>query len=441
MSHYSYPGGYAPPQQQQQQQQYHGNYYQPPPPQYNGYPQQGPPPPQHYGYNQPPQQPYYNQGQPQQHGGYNNTSSQYGRPPMPTANSSSYNHGSYGAPPAPPAGPQHFGHGAPQNYAFQYSNCTGRRKALLIGINYFGQRGQLRGCINDVRNMSSYLVEHYGYKREDMVILTDDQQNPMSQPTKQNLLRAMHWLVKDARPNDSLFFHYSGHGGQTKDLDGDEPDGYDEVIYPVDFRQVGHITDDEMHRIMVRPLQAGVRLTAIFDSCHSGTALDLPYIYSTQGVLKEPNLAKEAGQGLLGVISSYSQGDLGGVANNIVGFFKKATGGEDAHNRAMATKTSAADVIMLSGSKDDQTSADATIASQATGAMSWAFITALKKKPQQSYVQLLNSIRDELATRYTQKPQLSCSHPLSKNPDPQVPQNNYMLTFSSRHQPAVRHVK
>ncbi|XXH01102.1 hypothetical protein Hte_007453 [Hypoxylon texense] len=275
---------------------------------------------------------------------------------LPTANTNSYNHGNYGAPPPPPSGPQHFGQGAPQGYAFQYSNCTGRRKALLVGINYFGQRGQLRGCINDVRNMSAYLVEHFGYKREDMVILTDDQQNPMSQPTKQNILRAMHWLVKDARPNDSLFFHYSGHGGQTKDLDGDEPDGYDEVIYPVDFRQTGHITDDEMHRIMVRPLQSGVRLTAIFDSCHSGTALDLPYIYSTQGILKEPNLAKEAGQGLLGVISSYSQGDLGGVANNIMGFFKKATSGEDAHHRAMATKTSAADVIMLSGSKDDQTS-------------------------------------------------------------------------------------
>ena len=45
--------------------------------------------------------------------------------------------------------------------------------------------------------------------------------------------------------------------------------------------------------------------------------------------------------------------------------------------------------------------------------MSWAFITALKKNPQQSYVTLLNSIRDELSTRYTQKPQLSCSHPLS----------------------------
>jgi hypothetical protein len=57
-------------------------------------------------------------------------------------------------------------------------------------------------------------------------------------------------------------------------------------------------------------------------------------------------------------------------------------------------------------------SADATIAAKATGAMSWAFITALKQNPHQSYVQLLNSIRDVLETKYTQKPQLSCSHPL-----------------------------
>ncbi|PBP20837.1 caspase domain-containing protein, partial [Diplocarpon rosae] len=409
---------------------YHGAYGAPPPhqyprdPSYYPPPQQnyGPPPPQQgYGYQQPPlpPQPYgYSQPPPQQYGGYNGVPTnqpQYGRPGMPSVNSNAYVNGNHSAPPPPPSSMQSFGNGAPQGYAFQYSNCTGRRKALLIGINYFGQRGQLRGCINDVKNMSAFLHENFGYRRDDMVILTDDQQNPMSQPTKQNILRAMHWLVKDARPNDSLFFHYSGHGGQTKDLDGDEEDGYDEVIYPVDFRQVGHIVDDEMHRIMVTPLQPGVRLTAIFDSCHSGTALDLPYIYSTQGVLKEPNLAKEAGQGLLGVITSYSQGDLGGVASNLMGFFKKATSGDNAYNKTMSTKTSPADVIMWSGSKDDQTSADATIAAKATGAMSWAFITAMKKNPQQSYVQLLNSIRDELATKYTQKPQLSSSHPLNTN--------------------------
>ena len=165
---------------------------------------------------------------------------------------------------------------------------------------------------------------------------------------------------------------------------------------------------------MVQSLVPGVRLTAIFDSCHSGSALDLPYIYSTSGMLKAPNLAKEAGQGLLSIVSQYARGDLSGMASTAMGFFKKATTGEDTFERNKVTKTSPADVIMWSGSKDDQTSQDAQIAGQATGAMSWAFISALKKNPQQSYVQLLNSIRDELESKYTQKPQLSCSHPLGK---------------------------
>jgi hypothetical protein len=249
-----------------------------------------------------------------------------------------------------------FGHGAPANYAFQYSNCTGRRKALLIGINYIGQKGELRGCINDVHNVSTYLSQNFGYARDDMVILTDDQSNPMSRPTKENITRAMHWLVRGVQPNDSLFFHYSGHGGQTADTSGDEEDGNDEVIYPVDFTQAGHIVDDEMHSIMVAPLPPGVRLTAIFDSCHSGSALDLPYIYSTQGVLKEPNLAKEAGMGLINVLGAASTGDYGKVAGHLMGFFKKATTGDEAYQKTLKTKTSPADVIMWSGSKDDQTS-------------------------------------------------------------------------------------
>lgn len=56
--------------------------------------------------------------------------------------------------------------------------------------------------------------------------------------------------------------------------------------------------------------------------------------------------------------------------------------------------------------------ADTFQAGEARGALTWAFINALKKYPQQSYLQLLNSLRGELHGRYTQKPQLSCSHPL-----------------------------
>lgn len=215
----------------------------------------------------------------------------------------------------------------------------------------------------------------------------------------------------------------AGHGGQTKDTDGDEDDGYDEVIYPVDFKQRGHIVDDQIHAICVAPLQPGVRLTAIFDSCHSGSVLDLPYVYSTKGALKEPNLMKEAGQGLLGAAMSYARGDVGGMLKGLMSLGKQAMNGDKAYQKTMRTKTSPADVISWSGSKDDQTSADATIASQATGAMSYAFIAAIRQNPNQSYLQLLNSIRVILQQKYSQKPQLSCSHPLGRH----TPSNTLVL--------------
>lgn len=130
---------------------------------------------------------------------------------MPTGQNMYNNHPPPpGAPHPPPLGVQSFQVPGNPQIGYEFSRCTGKRKALLIGINYFGQRGQLRGCINDVKNMSTFLHERFSYKRQDMVILTDDQQNPRSQPTKQNIMQAMHWLVKDAQPNDSLFFHYSG---------------------------------------------------------------------------------------------------------------------------------------------------------------------------------------------------------------------------------------
>lgn len=150
--------------------------------------------------------------------------------------------------------------------------------------------------------------------------------------------------------------HDTGHGGQIEDQDGDEDDGYDECIYPLDHEQAGSIRDDQIHDLVVRPLGQGVRLTAIFDSCHSATVMDLPYVYSTKGVLKEPNLAKEAGEGLLGAFSAYAKGDMAGVAGAVFGFAKTAFKGDDAYEKTKATRTSPADVVMWSGSKDDQTS-------------------------------------------------------------------------------------
>lgn len=317
----------------------------------------------------------------------------------------------------PPSTPQVQQFGATgQQQQFQWSQCNGRKKALCIGINYIGQDAELRGCINDARNMKQFIMKNFGFKSEDIVMLLDDATHPRQIPTRDNIIAAMQWLVADARPNDSLWFHYSGHGGQAKDLDGDEDDGYDETILPVDFQTAGELLDDDLHEIMVRSLPIGCRLTAIFDSCHSGSVLDLPYIYSTEGKLKEPNQALAAGKGALEAFQSYRAGDMGGVFKAGMGLFKVATGSQEkATKLARETKSSPADVISWSGCKDTQTSADATEGGTATGAMSYAFIKAMSENPQQTYQQMLNNIREILRSKYSQKPQLSSSHPMDTN--------------------------
>merc|ERR1719386_252614 len=107
-------------------------------------------------------------------------------------------------------------------------------RAALVGINYVGSKFQLAGCHNDVDTMRRFL-QSQGYAADDMRILLDDGKHEV--PTHANVIAAMQWLVAGAKSGDSLFFHYSGHGTSLADDDGDEEDGQDEALVPVDFQQ------------------------------------------------------------------------------------------------------------------------------------------------------------------------------------------------------------
>eukprot|EP00921_Rhytidocystis_pertsovi_P011888 GHVQ01019256.1.p1 GENE.GHVQ01019256.1~~GHVQ01019256.1.p1 ORF type:complete len:481 (+),score=49.85 GHVQ01019256.1:109-1551(+) len=166
---------------------------------------------------------------------------------------------------------------------------SGRKKALLIGINYLGDSCQLRGCINDVRRMKALLIGLYGFPDtpNTMVCLTDDNPDHRYRPTRANITMGMTWLAADARPGDSLWLHFSGHGAQQRDHTGMEQDGYDETILPCDFTTSGQIVDDEIQAALVRPLPSGCRMTAVMDCCHSGTGMDLPFWWNPKKTLWE----------------------------------------------------------------------------------------------------------------------------------------------------------
>ena len=77
------------------------------------------------------------------------------------------------------------------NYGLLGSS-QGKKKSLLIGINYFGQVGQLSGCINDVANVKKLIMSRgFSESATHMRVLTDDNRSPTNRPTRRNILEGM----------------------------------------------------------------------------------------------------------------------------------------------------------------------------------------------------------------------------------------------------------
>jgi len=127
----------------------------------------------------------------------------------------------------------------------------------------------------------NYIQDYYGFQDEDITVLVDDADHPP--PTKANIIAAYQSVVAKSQPGDAIFLHYSGHGTKLPDDNGDEDDGYDEALVPLDFKSAGMIRDDYLYDIIVKALPSGVHVVAVMDCCHSGTVLDLPYVFKANG--------------------------------------------------------------------------------------------------------------------------------------------------------------
>lgn len=243
-----------------------------------------------------------------------------------------------------------------QQLAYNTVTRGTNKNALIIGINYIGTSNKLEGCINDAKHLST-LMTSSGF--QNIKLLTD---HTLEKPTRNNILNGFTNLLANSKTGDVVFFSYSGHGSYTVDKNNEEATGYDQMIVPCDFKC---IVDDDLKKIIDANLKIGVTLIALFDSCFSGSVLDLKYQYSDS--LDNNNFTE--------------------------------------NNSESITK---GNVIMISGCSDIQTSADAKINNKAQGALTWAFLQTFNSSKNLTWQQLLQGMRDLLKNNgFDQIPQLS----------------------------------
>jgi hypothetical protein len=211
------------------------------------------------------------------------------------------------------------------------------------------------------------LIDAYGYQDANIYVLRDDDNARL--PTKANILAGLMGIIVMSSAADTVWVHYSGHGSQIRDLNGDEQDGLDECIVPCNYNMAGFITDDEIFAILKN---AKCRMILCFDSCNSGTVCDLQYSINCNA------------------------GGLVPTVNN-------------------SKFVSNPNIFMLSGCRDVQTSADAysMMAKQSCGAFTTSLIETLRSNAHS--VPLLKLFSDTCAylkrAGFTQIPVLSCSAP------------------------------
>ncbi len=268
------------------------------------------------------------------------------------------------------------------------------RKAFLVGINrYPDPRNNLKGCVNDVLLMAKTLRERYGFKGpSDVKLLTDER------ATTAAIRNGLECLVADAKPGDSLVFHYSGHGSQVRDVHGDElSDSLDEILCPYDLDWDNPFTDDDLAGIF-REVPKGTLLTVILDCCHSGTGLreflrpDLPIRYK---FLPAPVEVRHRSEHR--------------IENR--GFDRSVTmAGPDRELpvRRFGVSLTKSNAVLIAGCRDDQTSADAWIDGDYHGALTYYLWRSLRDmKWKGTYRKVIAATGAALADHnYEQVPQL-----------------------------------
>lgn len=278
--------------------------------------------------------------------------------------------------------------------------------AVLVGINKYNS-APLRGCVNDVIIMRDILVKIYGVPAHQIRLVLDER------ATKENILERLEWLITNDAENK--LFYYSGHGAQIPvqnySTDNYEPDSMDELICPVDFDWDGTYILDNHIELLVRKLKIGHHMSMVIDACHSGS-IDRAH---SDGDLRIKKI--DTPLDLMSRLSGISLSDdifedklTSNVKNEDDRFFLDNLFPQDDCIPINTPSYSKHNISIITGCKDDQTSADAYFTNRYQGALSFVMQSILLKNPKIDLKSLRDRCEEILKNRrFEQTPQVISS--------------------------------
>lgn len=158
----------------------------------------------------------------------------------------------------------------------------GTKKAFAVFIGEYPETsGWNRIASQNDKSIVLRMLLDNGFRSSDIIILEE------SGATYDAIIGTLQWLVSSVKPGDQIYIHFSCHGQQITDQDGDEAladpgDRYDEALVPYDaavaYKWNGytgdrHLTDDVLNLYFSRiQKEAGSNgcLLVVNDACHSG---------------------------------------------------------------------------------------------------------------------------------------------------------------------------
>jgi metacaspase-1 len=154
------------------------------------------------------------------------------------------------------------------------------KHALIFAIGNYPETSGWRH-INSNRDVAfmQKALQRQGFLDQNCVVVED------SVATRAGIRNAMLQLIERVTPGDIVAIHFSSHGVQIQDNDGDEPDNLDESIVPydalsplasTDFEkdQAAYFRDDEFGALIDQlrsKLGRQGDVLVFMDSCHSGS--------------------------------------------------------------------------------------------------------------------------------------------------------------------------